>query len=65
MGVALVFGLVASKTEPKCFVTELSDGTKVYMKVSKDYLKKDKDMRRAALRIDQRERVVSSNPWID
>lgn len=59
--VGAVIGSIGHASKPQCFQATLSDGTVVYMPVSKAYLKKDKAMRRAALR-----KVKSvSHGWIE
>ncbi len=68
MALGLVVSLISSHTGPRYMVTELGDGTKVYMKVSKEYLKQDKAMRKAALSIkssDQREKIRPADSWIE
>ncbi len=61
-GLVLVVGLVMNKTAPQHMTTELSDGTVVYMKASKEFVKRDKAARRAALK---RSKPVAAQGWRD
>jgi hypothetical protein len=68
MGVMLVVGLISNKCGPKHYVTELSDGTKVYMKAGTDW---EKEGRKAVARVeksdyaDRREQKTLVSDWTE